>query len=805
MDNVQQIAGMAIPLWVVVAFVAAGLVFAFGAAKLIGTLAFRRMHGRFLTAYRRAQMTGRVADYDEAVGIARALQGAASGKARRSMVLNDLGAALAARSELDDDRERLAEAAGVFESAVALINPVKAPREWALAQHNLGAIQAQLAELDGNAEHLSLAIETLRGALDALDPDKHAEARANVELDLSNALAAMGEYTADPAPLEEAAALLEARLGTAKGAENPVTRAKLQVSLGSVLRVLGAREVGSDRLDAAIAALRDALKALAAPPGAGNEPAPHDIAQAASAGAGPFDRLTARLELAEALRHKGLREADSTETLEEAIATYEAVLEDTQTNDVPLLQARAQSGRGAALWRLADRVGMDELYEQAETACRAAFETVTPDESAVEWGLAQFHLGEALLAIAMRPEARGGFDAAEASLDAASDEVTRDRMPVAWAAIQAARARLALARYDQTGNAAQLDLAESAAESAREVVAAAGASYLVELADKVIADVIERRMPQPQETGAAPGGVDATDSAPDIAAEPAGAEEPAEAEPAVPPWLMPTRPAAPQTARDGGRAAGDEAGQPAPDALAQPSWLTSDAPAEPPRRAEAPAPVSHWLFGDEPDTEAAPSSELDRPPAPEPVGEDWFFSQRPAPVRPPAARSGLSAFEPDEPGIAAPSSSPPDTAKRADGAPPAGDTPPWLRAGPENDSAWSPDEARDAASTPPAETEQQAPPDSAPPDLDMPPWMKALSEKETTPPPDGDAAAPDKTPPKDAGGQADISTLPGYRPVGSGPTPRQWPGAVPAPGGPAQEAAPEEDPQESRPPKRPEE
>ncbi|MBL4556407.1 MAG: hypothetical protein JKP98_01905 [Rhodobacteraceae bacterium] len=51
-----------------------------------------------------------------------------------------------------------------------------------------------------------------------------------------------------------------------------MTRAKLQVSLGSVLRVLGAREVGSDRLDAAIAALRDALKALAAPPGAGNGP-----------------------------------------------------------------------------------------------------------------------------------------------------------------------------------------------------------------------------------------------------------------------------------------------------------------------------------------------------------------------------------------------------------------------------------------------------------------------------------------------------------------------------------------------------
>jgi tetratricopeptide (TPR) repeat protein len=147
----------------------------------------------------------------------------------------------------------------------------------------------------------------------------------------------------------------------------PVDLAKIQSNLGAALYILGQRESGTAKLEAAVAAHREALKELT------RERA-------------PFFWAMTQENLGVALRSLGERES-GTANLEAAVAAHREALTERTRDRVPLDWATSFGNEGVALMLLAERRGDLGMAETAVSQINAAFETMrgsSPAQSAAE-------------------------------------------------------------------------------------------------------------------------------------------------------------------------------------------------------------------------------------------------------------------------------------------------------------------------------------------------------------------------------------------------------------------------------------
>jgi len=149
----------------------------------------------------------------------------------------------------------------------------------------------------------------------------------------------------------------------------------------------------------------------------------------------PLDWAMTQMNLGNALQTLGQRES-GTERLEQAVAAYQAALEEWTRDRVPLDWARTQMNLGSALQTLGERESGTERLEQAVAAYQAALEERTRDRVPLQWAMTQMNLGNALRALGERESGTERLEQAVAAYQAALEERTRDRVPLDWAMTQ---------------------------------------------------------------------------------------------------------------------------------------------------------------------------------------------------------------------------------------------------------------------------------------------------------------------------------------------------------------------------------
>jgi beta-galactosidase len=146
--------------------------------------------------------------------------------------------------------------------------------------------------------------------------------------------------------------------------------AKTQSNLGAALYLLGKRESGTAKLEAAVAAYREALKKL-------------------TRERSPFFWAMTQENLGVALRSLGERES-GTANLEAAVAAHREALTERTRDRVPLDWATSFGNEGVALMLLAERRGVVAMAETAVSQINTAFETMResgPAQNAAEFEL----------------------------------------------------------------------------------------------------------------------------------------------------------------------------------------------------------------------------------------------------------------------------------------------------------------------------------------------------------------------------------------------------------------------------------
>ena len=146
--------------------------------------------------------------------------------------------------------------------------------------------------------------------------------------------------------------------------------AQTQSNLGAVLYMLGKRESGTAKLEAAVAAYREALKGLT------RERA-------------PFFWAMSQENLGVALRSLGERES-GTANLEAAVAAHQEALTERTRDRAPLDWATSFGNEGVALMLLAERRGDTAMAETAVSQINIAIETMR--ESGPAQNTAEFEL-----------------------------------------------------------------------------------------------------------------------------------------------------------------------------------------------------------------------------------------------------------------------------------------------------------------------------------------------------------------------------------------------------------------------------
>ena len=102
------------------------------------------------------------------------------------------------------------------------------------------------------------------------------------------------------------------------------------------------------------------------------------------------------MNLGNALGSLGERES-GTARLEEAVAAYQAALEERTRERVPLQWATTQNNLGNALASLGERESGTAKLEEAVAAYRAALEERTRERVPLDWAMTQNNLGNALV------------------------------------------------------------------------------------------------------------------------------------------------------------------------------------------------------------------------------------------------------------------------------------------------------------------------------------------------------------------------------------------------------------------------
>jgi tetratricopeptide (TPR) repeat protein len=325
--------------------------------------------------------------------------------ARRSRV-----ALLEAGVRVDILRRDAAAVAGRIETLVAAEHPTERSAWLPEFRQRYDAF-FQEGEAKGINFSLSVAIELARRMAAAAHDRTERGIAWNL---LGNALQRLGEREVGTARLEEAVAAYRDALKERTRERVPLQWAMTQNNLGSALSTLGEREAGTARLEEAVDAFRDALK----------ERTRERV---------PLQAMTQN-NLGNALRTLGEREV-GTARLEEAVAAYRDALKERTRERVPLDWAMTQNNLGTALQTLGEREVGTARLEEAVAAYRDALKERTRERVPLQ-AMTQNNLGNALRTLGEREVGTARLEEAVAAYRDALKERTRERVPLDWAMTQ---------------------------------------------------------------------------------------------------------------------------------------------------------------------------------------------------------------------------------------------------------------------------------------------------------------------------------------------------------------------------------
>ena len=176
-------------------------------------------------------------------------------------------------------------------------------------------------------------------------------------------------------------------------------------------------------------------------------------------------RASLHLALGNALQTLGERESGP-DSLEQAVAAYEAALQVYARERVPLDWATAQSNLGAALAVLGERESGPDRLGQAVAAYEAALQVYTRERVPLAWAATQNNLGSALQILGKRESGTARLEQAVAAYEAALREHTRERVPLDWATTQNNLGNVLRTLGERESGTARLEQAVAAYEAA---------------------------------------------------------------------------------------------------------------------------------------------------------------------------------------------------------------------------------------------------------------------------------------------------------------------------------------------------
>ncbi len=263
---------------------------------------------------------------------------------------------------------------------------------------------------------MMLAVQMCSKALADVDRAKDAGIWAILQNNLGNALATLGQRESGTEQLEQAVVAYRDALKERTREKVPLDWAATQNNLGNVLRTLGQRESGTERLELAVATYRDALKEWT-----------REIV--------PLDWAMTQNNLGNALTTIGQRES-GTERLDQAVAACQEALKERTREMVPLQWAATQNNLGNALLTLGERESGTERLELAVAAYRDVLKERTREIVPLDWAGTQNNLGNALQTLGERESGTERLELAVTTYRDALKERTREKVPLQWAATQ---------------------------------------------------------------------------------------------------------------------------------------------------------------------------------------------------------------------------------------------------------------------------------------------------------------------------------------------------------------------------------
>jgi tetratricopeptide (TPR) repeat protein len=263
---------------------------------------------------------------------------------------------------------------------------------------------------------LDAPIQAVRQRLQDSAHPLDSEANAAVQALLAEALAVSADRSGNDTALQESAALYQALPDATLHSAAPAEWARARNNLGFALGRLGEYAADTQTLDAAIAALRDAL-------------------QERTAEKTPLDWAATQNLLGLALTARGQRDADA-QNLDAAVVAFRSALLQWTPDGTPAQWAATQNNLGIALALLHERKpGAGKLHEAA-TAFQSALKVWTLDHDPLSWSLAQSRLGLALDKLGEHDDAQQALNEAVSELRAALQDRSLDAVPAKKAMLQ---------------------------------------------------------------------------------------------------------------------------------------------------------------------------------------------------------------------------------------------------------------------------------------------------------------------------------------------------------------------------------
>lgn len=252
---------------------------------------------------------------------------------------------------------------------------------------------------------------------------------------------------------EFAVALAKATQAQARGAAQ---KGRARLALARVLFNQSTFEQHTGSLDAALDAIRSALKAL-----------PRERV--------PIDWAKAQARLSVGLCARGLRDDDPKTWLTEAVSAGLLALEELTPEDTPKDWARAQDALGDALVRLGHTTADPAKITQGVKALDLAASVLTREEDPFAWAALQMLLGHAHAHLAVFEPGLDRLHKAVAAYEAAATVMTRDAEPMSWADLQYSLCAAEVMAFERSNLPEHLDRAELRGWQALERYRAVGA------------------------------------------------------------------------------------------------------------------------------------------------------------------------------------------------------------------------------------------------------------------------------------------------------------------------------------------